>query len=70
VRHPFLRDGVSLCLGRLESIDFAPISPQRKEAIKAFWEAYLAGSGPAPEIHLDGMEMLATDQLGCSKGNP
>src|ERR1017187_2090000 len=31
---------VPLCLGRLESTDFAPLSVERREAVDAFWAAY------------------------------
>jgi hypothetical protein len=40
VKHGFQVQGVLSRLGRLESTDFAPLSVQRKEAVKAFWETY------------------------------
>lgn len=52
---------VSVCLGRLESVDFASLSPARQAAIDAFWEAYLADGGRMPEIEIDGLGMLRAD---------
>lgn len=61
-QHGFALQGVQLYLGRLESTDFAPLSAQRKEAIRAFWEAYFAGDGKPVEIEVDGAEMLADSE--------
>jgi hypothetical protein len=51
-RHGFMLQGVSLCLGRLESSDFAPLSAERKEAVKAFWMAYFAAAENQPRFNL------------------
>jgi hypothetical protein len=67
-QHGFTLQGVPLCLGRLESSDFAPLSPQRKEAVQAFWTAYFAGGGVQAEIHFDGTGMLADTDRGCVGG--
>ena len=53
-----------VCLGRLESSDFAPLSPQRKEAVQAFWAEYLSDRGEAPALRFDGTGML-TGNAGC-----
>jgi hypothetical protein len=55
---------VPVCLGRLESGDFAPLSPQRKEAVQAFWAEYLNDRGHAPVLRFDGTGML-TGNAGC-----
>jgi hypothetical protein len=60
----FALPGVPACLGRLESSNFSPLSPRRKEAIEAFWMKYLDGSGKVPEMHFDGTGLL-TDDAGC-----
>jgi len=60
-----LRD-VPICLGRLESSDFAPLSPQRKDAVQAFWAAYLTDKERQPELHFDGTGMLTSTE-GCFK---
>jgi hypothetical protein len=57
--------GVPICLGRLESTDFAALSPERREAIQAFWMEYLAEKDRAPELHFDGTGMLANGD-GCA----
>jgi hypothetical protein len=64
-RHGFTLQGVSLCLGRLESSDFAPLSMQRKEAVHAFWTAYFAAGDESAEIQLDGMGMLVNMERTC-----
>jgi hypothetical protein len=56
--HRFSLQGVSICLGRLESVDFASLPPTRQAAIDAFWETYLADDGRTPEIEIDGLGML------------
>jgi hypothetical protein len=61
----FTLPDVRVCLGRLESRDFRPLSPQRKGAVQAFWSAYLSDKGGVPEIRLDGTEMLADPEQGC-----
>jgi len=58
---------VPICLGRLESSDFAPLSPQRKDAVQAFWAAYLTDKDRRPEMHFDGTGML-TGTDGCFSG--
>ncbi|MGA2654007.1 MAG: hypothetical protein ABSF28_26095 [Terracidiphilus sp.] len=55
---------VPICLGRLESSDFAPLSSQRKEAVQAFWTAYITDKDHQPELHFDGTGML-TGTEGC-----
>jgi len=62
--------GVPLCLGRLESSDFAPLSAQRKEAVHAFWTAYFATGGEPAEIQFDGTGILADVDRGCFSANP
>ena len=54
----FAVPGVPVCLGRLESSDFAPLSPQRKEAVQAFWAEYLNDRGQAPALRFDGTGLL------------
>jgi hypothetical protein len=60
----FALPDVPICLGRLESTDFAPLPPQRKDAVEAFWTAYLSENGHRPELHFDGTGMLAGSD-GC-----
>jgi hypothetical protein len=67
-QHGFTLQGVSLCLGRLESSDFAPLSAQRKEAVSAFWTAYFASGGESAEIQFDGAGILTDAERGCSGG--
>ena len=67
-QHGFTVQGVPLCLGRLESSDFAPLSAQRKEAVQAFWTAYFATGGEPTEIQFDGTGILADTGLGCFYG--
>jgi hypothetical protein len=64
-QHRFALQGVPLCLGRLESSDFAPLSAQRKEAVQAFWTAYLAAGDQPAEIRFDGTGILADADSGC-----
>ena len=64
-QHGFTLQGVPLCLGRLESSDFAPLSAQRKEAVQAFWTAYFAVGGEPAEIQFDGTGILADTERGC-----
>lgn len=67
-QHGFTLQGVHLCLGRLQSSDFAPLTAERKEAVQAFWTAYFtAGSEPA-EIQFDGTGILADLGRGCFSG--
>ncbi len=67
-QHGFTLQGVPLCLGRLESSDFAPLSAQRKKAVRAFWTAYFAAGGMQAEIHFDGTGILADAERGCFGG--
>jgi hypothetical protein len=67
-QHGFTLQGVPLCLGRLESSDFAPLSVQRKEAVQAFWTAYFATGGEPAEIRFDGTGILADTEHGCFGG--
>jgi hypothetical protein len=68
--HGLALPGVSLCLGRLESSDYAQLSEERKEAVTAFWSTYLAGSGQQPEIRFDGTGMLADVEHVCPNKKP
>jgi len=61
----FTLPDVRLCLGRLESSDFRPLTAQRKGAVQDFWSAYLSGTRNVAEIRLDGTEMLADPEQGC-----
>ncbi len=61
----FTLPDVRVCLGRLESRDFRPLSQKRKGAVQAFWSAYLSDKGSVAEIRLDGTEMLADPEQGC-----
>jgi hypothetical protein len=61
-QHGFAPQGVQLCLGRLGSTDYTQLSAERKEAVKAFWEAYLARGEKPVEIEVDGAEMLAVSE--------
>ncbi len=67
-QHGLTLQGVPLCLGRLESSDFAPLSAQRKDAVQAFWTAYFATGGEPAEIHFDGAGILADTERGCVGG--
>jgi hypothetical protein len=67
-QHGFTLLGVQLCLGHLESSDFAPLSAQRKDAVSAFWTAYFAAGGEPTEIHFDGMGILTDTERGCFGG--
>jgi hypothetical protein len=67
-KHGFTLQGVPLCLGRLESSDFAPLPAQRKEAVQAFWAAYFAAAGESAEIQFDGTGILSGANCGCLGG--
>jgi hypothetical protein len=67
-QHGFMLQGIPLCLGRLESSDFAPLTVQRKEAIQAFWAAYFSAGGEPAEIQFDGTGILADAGRGCFFG--
>ncbi len=69
-QHGSTLHGVPLCLGRLESSDFAPLSAQRKEAIQTFWTAYFAAGGEPTEIRFDGTGILADAEHGCFSRKP
>lgn len=60
----FALPGVLVCLGRLESSDFASLSPKRKEAVQAFWAEYLNDRGRPPVLRFDGTGFL-TGNAGC-----
>jgi hypothetical protein len=62
-----LPGGVPICLGRLESSDFASLSPHRKDAVRSFWMAYLTEKDRQPELYFDGTGML-TGTDGCFTG--
>jgi hypothetical protein len=63
----FVLQGVHVCLGRLESGDFAPLSSQRKEAVHAFWAEYLDDRGQAPVLRFDGTGIISGN-AGCDDG--
>jgi hypothetical protein len=67
-QHSFTLLGVSICLGHLESSDFAPLSAQRKEAVQEFWAAYFAAGDQPAEIQFDGTGILADTEHGCFGG--
>ena len=67
-QHGFTLQGAPLCLGRLESSDFAPLAAQRKEAVQTFWTAYFAAGGEPAEIQFDGTGILADTERGCFGG--
>ena len=64
--HRFTLPGVILCLGRLESNDFAPLSVARKNAIQAFWATYFTENGQSPEFYFDGAGMLEDAGRECA----
>jgi hypothetical protein len=64
----FAQPNVRICLGRLESSDFAPLSALRKDAVGSFWIAYLSEKDRQPELHFDGTGML-TGADGCFSGS-
>jgi hypothetical protein len=64
-QHGFTLRGVPLCLGRLESSDFAPLSPQRRDAVEAFWAAYFAPGGESADIRFDGTGILSDTERSC-----
>lgn len=63
--HGFALHGVSLCLGRLESSDFSPLSVERKNTIQTFWATYFTEDGESPEIHFDGVGTLENAGQEC-----
>jgi hypothetical protein len=67
-QHGLTLQGVPLCLGRLESSDFAPLPTQRKDAVKAFWTAYFAAAGGPAEVRFDGKGILADTERDCVGG--
>jgi hypothetical protein len=67
-QHGFRMQGVTLCIGRLESSDFAPLATLRKESVQAFWTAYFAAAGEPAEIQFDGTGILADSGRGCLDG--
>jgi hypothetical protein len=60
----FALPGIPICLGRLESSDYAPLPPQRKDAVQTFWMVYLSENDHRLELHFDGTGMLAGSE-GC-----
>ena len=64
-QHGFTLQEVPLCLGRLESSDFAPLSAQRKNAVQAFWTAYFTAGSEPTEIQFDGTGILTDAEHGC-----
>ena len=68
VTHQFALQGVAVCLGRLESVEFASLPPERQSAIDAFWAAYLVENGRTPEVQIDGLGMLAAGSNPCLAG--
>jgi hypothetical protein len=65
VQHGFALHSVPLCLGRLKSSDFAPLTEERKEAVNAFWKTYFSAGGETTEIKFDGAGILADTERGC-----
>ena len=61
----FAPPDAALCLGRLESRDFALLTESRKAAVEAFWQAYLGGNGAKPELHFNGTGLLKDADHGC-----
>lgn len=57
-KHAFALQGIPICLGHLESSDFAPLLPQRKEAVQTFWVEYLREEGHAPDVRFDGIGLI------------
>ena len=66
--HGFSLQGVAVCLGRLESVEFASLSAKRQSAIDTFWAAYLTEDGRTPEIEIDGLGLLAAGSNPCLAG--
>jgi hypothetical protein len=66
--HIFTMQGVTPCLGRLESSDFAPLAAQRKESVRAFWTEYFAAGSQPTEIQFDGTGILADADCNCVGG--
>jgi hypothetical protein len=62
--HAFALQNTQICLGRLESSDFAPLAPERKEAVQSFWTEYLTEGGTVPVVRSDGAGLL-TGQAEC-----
>jgi hypothetical protein len=48
-----------LCLGRIESREFATLTEERKAAVQAFCVEHLSDNGKAPELHIDGTGLLS-----------
>lgn len=69
VQDGFALQGVTLCLGRLESADFASLKAARKEAVDVFWTAYIAVGAKPTRIQFDGTGLLADPERGCSHGS-
>jgi hypothetical protein len=67
-QHNFTLQGLPLCLGHLESSDFATLSAQRKEAVQAYWTAYFATGGEPAEIQFDGTGILVDTEHDCFGG--
>jgi hypothetical protein len=65
-QHTFTLQRVPLCLGRLESSDFAPLSAVHKEAVQAFWTDYFSAGEEPSEIRFDGTVFRADADRGCS----
>jgi hypothetical protein len=67
-QHGFVIQGVPLCLGRIESSDFARLPEARKKAVEAFWSAYFAREDRPAEVQFDGTGLLTDADQGCSGG--
>lgn len=65
-QHGFTLQRVPLCLGRLESSDFAPLAAHRKDAVEAFWTTYVSAGGEPAEIQFDGAGMLVDTEIPCA----
>lgn len=65
----FTLRGTPLCLGRLASRQYGSLSPERRAAIDAFWQTYLAHDSHALEIEIDGVGILEGADGVCFKGS-
>jgi hypothetical protein len=67
-RRGFALPGVPICLGRLESSDFALLSPERKDAVQAFWTAYFNENDHRPELNFGRTGILPGGEV-CFNGH-
>jgi hypothetical protein len=57
--------GVTVCLGRLESSDYGALLSERRQAIDAFWQDFLASTGTGPGVQIDGIGLLENPDNEC-----